>query len=166
MKWIFSTIVATLIVLSSSTTFASPGGTDAYGCHVESRTGIRHCHGGSSGSGAGGDVNVVYGLGTAASIIGALTLVPAFANLETPGSNIWGWLALLNFVAGELAMVVGVAISGDLHNPWPIGMHIVNAVGAGAAIISIALNHALAVPVNNSWGVSVSPQGVRVTGVF
>lgn len=166
MKWIFSTIVAALIVLSSSTTFAHSGGTDASGCHRDSSTGTRHCHGGSSGSGAGGDVDMMYGLGTATSIIGALLLLPAWVELETPGSNIWGWLALLNFAASELSMVGGAASIGDWGNPWVIGVNVVNAVGAGAAFVSIIANHALAVPVNNSLRVSVTPQGVTVTGVF
>src|ERR1044071_4938955 len=29
---------------------AHPGGTDRFGCHVDSSTGIRHCHGGDGGS--------------------------------------------------------------------------------------------------------------------
>ena len=28
----------------SVTAVAHSGGTDAYGCHVDSKTGIRHCH--------------------------------------------------------------------------------------------------------------------------
>lgn len=31
-------------LLASATVMAHSGGTDKQGCHVESRTGIRHCH--------------------------------------------------------------------------------------------------------------------------
>ncbi len=34
---------------------ASPGGTDKYGCHTNSSTGVYHCHGGGSGSGGGSE---------------------------------------------------------------------------------------------------------------
>ena len=33
------------VSLSASLAHGHPGGTDRYGCHVESATGVRHCHG-------------------------------------------------------------------------------------------------------------------------
>lgn len=37
-------VAATLIALFAATAFAHSGGTDRNGCHVDHRTGIRHCH--------------------------------------------------------------------------------------------------------------------------
>jgi hypothetical protein len=33
-----------VFALLSTTAIAHSGGTDAQGCHVDSRTGVRHCH--------------------------------------------------------------------------------------------------------------------------
>lgn len=41
---------------------AHPGGTDRYGCHVESATGIRHCHNDSAGEA----MSVTFGLESSA----------------------------------------------------------------------------------------------------
>lgn len=40
MKYVFALIIAATGALA----FAHSGGTDSQGCHVDSRTGIRHCH--------------------------------------------------------------------------------------------------------------------------
>ena len=40
MKVLFALILAA----SSAVAFAHSGGTDKNGCHVDSRTGTRHCH--------------------------------------------------------------------------------------------------------------------------
>lgn len=37
-------IVLTLSLLASTAAMAHSGGTDSQGCHVDSRTGLRHCH--------------------------------------------------------------------------------------------------------------------------
>jgi hypothetical protein len=37
-------IIAITIATASLAAFAHSGGTDKQGCHVDSRTGIRHCH--------------------------------------------------------------------------------------------------------------------------
>ena len=37
-------ILAGILIASSSFAIAHSGGTDKQGCHVDSRTGIRHCH--------------------------------------------------------------------------------------------------------------------------
>jgi len=47
-----------MLVAWSSVSGAHPGGTDRYGCHVESATGIRHCHNDTAGEA----MNVVLGL--------------------------------------------------------------------------------------------------------
>ncbi|MEZ8188365.1 MULTISPECIES: YHYH domain-containing protein [Vibrio] len=36
--------LALFLALSAFTAYAHSGGTDSYGCHVDSRTGVRHCH--------------------------------------------------------------------------------------------------------------------------
>lgn len=41
MKALFATAVLALL---STTAIAHSGDTDAQGCHVDNRTGIRHCH--------------------------------------------------------------------------------------------------------------------------
>lgn len=38
------TLIAIALVLASGLVFAHSGGTDKYGCHVDSKTGLRHCH--------------------------------------------------------------------------------------------------------------------------
>lgn len=38
------TLVLTLSLLASAAAMAHSGGTDSQGCHVDSRTGTRHCH--------------------------------------------------------------------------------------------------------------------------
>lgn len=38
------TMIAIAIVFAASFAHAHSGGTDKQGCHVDSRTGIRHCH--------------------------------------------------------------------------------------------------------------------------
>jgi hypothetical protein len=47
-------VVAALasFVVAFGTVEAHPGGTDRFGCHTQSSTGQRHCHGGSDGEGA------------------------------------------------------------------------------------------------------------------
>ncbi|MEG2582810.1 YHYH domain-containing protein [Comamonas sp.] len=37
-------IVLTIALLASAAAMAHSGGTDRQGCHVDSRTGLRHCH--------------------------------------------------------------------------------------------------------------------------
>jgi hypothetical protein len=37
-------ILATVITLASTFAFSHSGDTDRMGCHVDSRTGMRHCH--------------------------------------------------------------------------------------------------------------------------
>lgn len=37
-------IITLLVATASTAAFAHSGGTDAYGCHVDRQTGIRHCH--------------------------------------------------------------------------------------------------------------------------
>ncbi|MDP1543158.1 MAG: YHYH domain-containing protein [Polycyclovorans sp.] len=36
--------LAAMCAFGPSIAAAHSGGTDAYGCHVDSKTGIRHCH--------------------------------------------------------------------------------------------------------------------------
>lgn len=43
-KSIISAAIAIMIAAASTSTLAHSGGTDAYGCHVDSSTGLRHCH--------------------------------------------------------------------------------------------------------------------------
>ena len=49
-------IIAIMITnfLSVNVAYSHGGGLDRFGCHVESATGIRHCHSGSSSSSGGG----------------------------------------------------------------------------------------------------------------
>ncbi len=44
MKKLIGLILLGMIAASSINAFAHSGGTDAQGCHVDHRTGIRHCH--------------------------------------------------------------------------------------------------------------------------
>lgn len=37
-------LITILALLASAGAFAHSGGTDSTGCHVDSRTGVRHCH--------------------------------------------------------------------------------------------------------------------------
>lgn len=37
-------IATILIALASAAAMAHPGGTNSFGCHTDSRTGIHHCH--------------------------------------------------------------------------------------------------------------------------
>jgi len=37
-------LVLTITLLASAAAMAHSGGTDSQGCHVDSRTGLRHCH--------------------------------------------------------------------------------------------------------------------------
>ncbi|QTC90444.1 excalibur calcium-binding domain-containing protein [Brevundimonas goettingensis] len=45
-------IVAALLTVVPASASAHSGGTDREGCHRDSRTGIRHCHGGGRSSAA------------------------------------------------------------------------------------------------------------------
>lgn len=75
--------VVALLHLHALPAFAHGGGTDPQGCHVDSSTGSRHCHGGgssspppsggsgSSGSGSGDGVLAVF-LILASVVIGGL----------------------------------------------------------------------------------------------
>lgn len=38
------TAIAAVLLATSSLSFAHSGGTDRNGCHVDHRTGIKHCH--------------------------------------------------------------------------------------------------------------------------
>lgn len=38
------TVIAIIIAAASLTAYAHSGGTDSQGCHVDHRTGLRHCH--------------------------------------------------------------------------------------------------------------------------
>ncbi len=44
MKKILMLVLVTLLMSIGSVVYAHSGGTDANGCHVDSRTGVRHCH--------------------------------------------------------------------------------------------------------------------------
>jgi len=37
-------LVAGLFAISLSSGYAHSGGTDRYGCHIDHKTGLRHCH--------------------------------------------------------------------------------------------------------------------------
>ena len=37
-------VLAIIVAASSALAFAHGGGTDSQGCHVDHKTGIRHCH--------------------------------------------------------------------------------------------------------------------------
>lgn len=37
-------IIAIALVIAAGLAQAHSGGTDSQGCHVDSRTGVRHCH--------------------------------------------------------------------------------------------------------------------------
>ena len=52
-----SVLVAVLVMSSIGGVEAHPGGTDRFGCHVESKSGTRHCHNGDS---EGGGVPPVF----------------------------------------------------------------------------------------------------------
>jgi hypothetical protein len=43
MKKIIAIAILTVIA-TSSLALAHSGGTDAFGCHIDHKTGIRHCH--------------------------------------------------------------------------------------------------------------------------
>jgi hypothetical protein len=44
MKKVIFLALAFVAIAISQQTVSHSGGTDEYGCHVESATGIRHCH--------------------------------------------------------------------------------------------------------------------------
>lgn len=44
MRKIIAIIIAATLAASALTAYAHSGRTDSQGCHVDSRTGIRHCH--------------------------------------------------------------------------------------------------------------------------
>lgn len=44
MKKVIAALAAAALLASSALAFAHSGGTDSAGCHVDRKTGIRHCH--------------------------------------------------------------------------------------------------------------------------
>jgi len=44
MKKFAALLISTVLAASSTAVFAHGGRTDAQGCHIDHRTGIKHCH--------------------------------------------------------------------------------------------------------------------------
>lgn len=61
--------VATVVALIPPPALPHSGGTDRQGCHVESRTGLRHCHNPKSDSDADKVVPVLVVIGVIAAIV-------------------------------------------------------------------------------------------------
>ena len=66
------TLVLTLAALLAAPVLAHPGGTDSQGCHTDSATGVRHCHGGGGG---GGDTDVALVVALALVLVAVVGVV-------------------------------------------------------------------------------------------
>lgn len=44
MKKIATLLISAVLAAGSAAVFAHSGGTDAQGCHIDHKTGVRHCH--------------------------------------------------------------------------------------------------------------------------
>lgn len=141
----FIVAVATVLVLFvPSQASAHPGGTDASGCHRESSTGVRHCHGtgGGSGGGSGGglgpiDPGVLYGFGYGFTGLGAMFTLIGFAG-EGHLNDIFHYSFVLYGGSELLAIISYAALAGDpVHFGVITGL---NVVGAIASVVGLAVH--------------------------
>ena len=84
MKLIRTLTICLTLALAPTTSWAHSGRTDSAGCHTDSRTGSRHCHGGGGASRGGGGASrggdgLSRGGVVALVTIGGLTLIGLIA---------------------------------------------------------------------------------------
>lgn len=137
-------ILAAMAVLAAAPARAHSGGTDASGCHVDSSTGTRHCHGSAPGPGpsTGGratlvDPAVLYGIGYATTTIGTIVLLGFVGCGEECGSGVYLWAGLL-YAASEALAIGGFAVESGrdgLHLGLLTGFNVAGAIGSIVAAI-------------------------------
>lgn len=68
-------VCALALTLSPVVVSAHSGGTDAQGCHTDSSTGTRHCHGGGGGGSGGGGGEVDESVIVISVMVGVVALI-------------------------------------------------------------------------------------------
>ncbi len=106
---------------------AHPGGTDRYGCHVESATGIRHCH---NGGGDGGSELEVLGTAEVAVEAGVSMWVPTSNSFSGPTEKLGVYASVHLQHDGSMAFMANVDVIRVLA---PAALYI--DLGAGAAAV-------------------------------
>lgn len=113
--------VAVTLALVSSAVRAHSGGTDAYGCHTDSRTGDYHCHSGSGGGGGGssgglspreGYTLALAGAALGTAIAAGCTLYIFIKRAREPAvwSIIWA-------LVGEVVALIALGVAPDSAEP-------------------------------------------------
>ena len=109
MKHVFACVLTTCLLVVPYPSFAHSGGTDSQGCHVESATGVRHCHTPKSDSTDWGTVGIVVG--------GLLVLALVYRWMKDEESA-------SSFVAADSKPSdVGVRINADESGAQSIGVY-------------------------------------------
>lgn len=167
-------IVAAVVLvacLDASVVRAHSGGTDASGCHVDSSTGTRHCHGTGGGSGGGlGPVDplVLYGIGYASTIVGTIMLTGFAAYGQRLGGGVYLWPGLL-YAASEALAIAGFVLDGTgdpLHFGVLTGLNVAGAIGCVIAAVVFSGQRARADDGPRVTQVSFGAGALTIAGVF